>query len=119
MQRFCFGTVAHIYKFAGEEVIVREFGQIYSHVKSLRSFCPNHYQILTSCDIWLINVLRANASKVLLITTNIKTQRKISISGLIYFPRLKAMPAAGYANAKIFVNKQGLMRLFLSLFSID
>ncbi|MCC5611895.1 hypothetical protein LC612_35475 [Nostoc sp. CHAB 5834] len=36
--------------------------------------------------------------KVLLITDRIKTQRKISISGLIYFPRLKAI-------AKIFVNK--------------
>ncbi|AUB35193.1 hypothetical protein COO91_08521 [Nostoc flagelliforme CCNUN1] len=46
-----------------------------------------------------------------MITTNIKTQRKISISGLIYFPRLKAI-------AKIFVNKQGLMRLFLSLLRI-
>ncbi|WP_242056205.1 sigma-70 factor domain-containing protein [Nostoc flagelliforme] len=41
---------------------------------------------------------RANASKVLLILTKIKTQRKISISGLIYFPRLKAI-------AKIFINK--------------
>jgi competence CoiA-like predicted nuclease len=43
-------------------------------------------------------IARANASKVLLILTKIKTQRKISISGLIYFPRLKAI-------AKIFVNK--------------
>ncbi|MHC5933849.1 hypothetical protein [Nostoc sp.] len=43
---------------------------------------------------------RANASKVLLITTKIKTQRKISISGLIFvFPRLKAI-------AKIFVNQR-------------
>jgi len=35
MQRFCFGTVAHIYEFTGEEVIIREFGQIYCHRKSL------------------------------------------------------------------------------------
>ncbi|MHC5826392.1 MAG: hypothetical protein ACYT04_63670, partial [Nostoc sp.] len=60
-------------------------------------------------DYW---INRANASKVLLITTKIKTQRKISISGSIYFPRLKAI-------AKIFVNKQELVRLFLTLLRID
>ncbi|MFN6490278.1 MAG: hypothetical protein RMY33_009840 [Nostoc sp. DedQUE03] len=48
----------------------------------------------------------------------ITVNEKISIYRLIYFPTLKAMPAAGYANAKIFVNKQGLMRLFLRLLRI-
>jgi hypothetical protein len=42
---------------------------------------------------------RANASKLLLITTRVKNQRKNQDFALDYFLRPKAMPAAGYANA--------------------
>ncbi|AUB43420.1 RNA:NAD 2'-phosphotransferase (plasmid) [Nostoc flagelliforme CCNUN1] len=41
---------------------------------------------------------RANASKLYLLTTEVKNQRKISISRLIYFHRFKAI-------AEIIVNK--------------
>ncbi|WDD36563.1 hypothetical protein PQG02_36130 (plasmid) [Nostoc sp. UHCC 0926] len=49
---------------------------------------------------------RANASKLLLITTNLKNQRKNQHFSFDLFSKPKAMPAAGYANAKVFVNKQ-------------
>jgi len=42
---------------------------------------------------------RANASKLLLITTKVKNQRKNQHFAFDYFLSPKAMPAAGYANA--------------------
>jgi hypothetical protein len=42
---------------------------------------------------------RANASKLLLITTKVKNQRKNEDFAFYYFLSAKAMPAAGYANA--------------------
>ncbi|AUB43863.1 putative restriction /modification enzyme (plasmid) [Nostoc flagelliforme CCNUN1] len=44
-------------------------------------------------------IRRANASKLLLITTKNKNQRKNQDFALDYFLSPKAMPAAGYANA--------------------
>lgn len=61
---------------------------------------------------------RVNTSKLLSIATNPKKQQKISISSFIYFSSLKAITKLGYANAKIFVDKQGLMRLLLDLLTI-
>ncbi|MEH2035933.1 hypothetical protein [Nostoc sp.] len=52
-------------------------------------------------------------------TTKVKNQRKNQDFALDYFLSPKAMPAAGYANAENFCNKQNLMTLILTLFSIE